>query len=51
MAKFTVRVRYEMEREMTIFARDDMEAEEKAVDIVEGWKDVRTAEAVEVEEE
>lgn len=51
MARFTVRVRYEMERDINVYARDEQEAEEKAVDIVENWNDVRAAEAVEVEEE
>jgi len=51
MARFTVKVRYMMERSINVYARDDQEAEEKAVEIVEDWKGVTDAEAIEIERE
>lgn len=45
MPRFTVTVRYEQEREIRTYARDEQEAEEKAVAIVEGWNGVLSAEA------
>ena len=42
---YTVRVRYEQDKEITVWAADEQEAEEKAVDIVEGWNGVISAEA------
>lgn len=49
MPKYAVTVRYEMERVLTVYARDEAAAEDKACEIVEGWNDVRSAEAVDVE--
>ncbi len=51
MPRFNVTVRYEQEKDIGVWARDEQEAEEKAVDIVEGWNNVLRAEAREVEEE
>ena len=51
MPKFTVTVRYEQEREITVFARDDQAAEEKACEIVENWNGVINAEATDCSEE
>lgn len=51
MAQFTVRVRYEMERDINVYARDEQSAEEKAVEIVEGWNGVKSAEATDVQRE
>lgn len=49
MPRFIVRVRYEQDKEITVYARDEQAAEEKAVDIVEGWNNVLTAEARDIE--
>lgn len=45
--KFIVTVEYTTKRtkELTIYAKDEVEAEEKACDIVSGWQDVDYAEA------
>lgn len=51
MPRFNVTVRYEQEKQISVYARDEQEAEEKAVGIVEGWNNVLSAEAVDVEEE
>lgn len=51
MPRYTVTVRYEMAREVTVYAGDEQAAEERAVEIVEGWKDVLSAEAVDVDRE
>lgn len=51
MAKYRVTVRYEMERELNVYARNETEAEEKACDIVSAWNGVISAEATDVEEE
>lgn len=37
-------------KELTIYARDEAEAEEKAVEIVSDWKDVDDVEPIRVEE-
>lgn len=50
MPRYTVTVRYEMEREIKVYARDEQAAEEKACEIVEGWNGVISAEATAVEE-
>lgn len=51
--KYVVTVEYTTKRqkELTIYARDESEAEDKACDIVLGWNDVDDAEAIEVEED
>jgi hypothetical protein len=51
--KYIVTVEYTIKRqkELTIYARDESEAEGKACDIVLGWNDVEDAEAVSVEED
>lgn len=46
----TVEITSKREKEITVYARDEAEAEEKAVDIVLGWDGVDDAEAVDVEE-
>lgn len=49
MAKYIVTVRYEQERAITVYARDEQAAEEKACEIVEGWNGVLSAEATDCE--
>lgn len=51
MPRFTVTVRYEQTKEISVYARDEQAAGEKAVEIVEGWNNVTSAEAESVEEE
>ena len=51
MPRFTVTVRYEQEREIHVWARDDQEAEEKACEIVEGWNGVISADATDCAED
>lgn len=51
MPKYTVIVHYEQKRTLTVHARDEIAAEEKAVRIVEEWDGVLCAEAEGVEEE
>ena len=43
MPRFHVTVRYEQEREVSVWARDHQEAEEKACEIVENWNGVISA--------
>jgi hypothetical protein len=50
MPRFVVVVRYEQDKEITVYARDEQAAEEKACEIVEGWNGVLTAEAVQCNE-
>lgn len=50
MQKYSVTVRYEQEKEITVYARDEQAAEEKAVEIVGGWNNVLSADAESVEE-
>lgn len=50
MPRYQVTVRYEQDKQIGVWARDEQEAEEKAVEIVEGWNNVLTAEAHGVEE-
>lgn len=49
MPRYTVLVRYEQNKEITVHARDEQAAEEKAVEIVEGWNNVLSAEATDIE--
>lgn len=49
MPRYTVTVRYEMAGEITVYAGDEQAAEEKAVEIAEGWNNVLSAEATDVE--
>lgn len=51
MPKYTVTVRYQQTRPISVYARDEQAAEEKAVEIVEDWNGVDSAEAESVEEE
>lgn len=51
MARFSVLVKYTMQRKINVYASDESEAEEKACDVVLGWKDVDDAEAVKGETE
>lgn len=51
MPRYSVTVRLEKEVKLSIGARDREAAEEKAVEIVEGWSDVKSAEATSAEEE
>ena len=48
--QYTVTVRYEQYKEITVWAADEQAAEEKAVEIVERWNGVISAEAREVSE-
>jgi len=50
MPRWSVTVRYEQEKEITVYARDENAAIEKAVEIVESWNGVLSAEADEAEE-
>ena len=50
MPKYSVTVRYEQEKEITVYARDEQAAAEKAVEIVESWNNVLSADAESVEE-
>lgn len=50
MPRFNVTVRYTQTKEISVYARDETEAEEKAVDIVLGWNGVLDAEADDVTE-
>lgn len=50
MPRYAVRVRYEQEREINVWARDESSAMEKAAEIVEGWNGVLTAEGMDAEE-
>ena len=51
MAKYKVTVNVTYQKQLTIFARDEDEAKEKAVDIVNGWQNVHDADATEAERE
>lgn len=51
MSKFTVEVEYKMKRDISVYAKDAAEAEEKAVDVVLKWNGVVDAEATDVTEE
>ena len=42
--QYTVTVRYEQEKDITVWAEDENAAEEKACEIVEGWNGVLSAE-------
>lgn len=50
MPRYAVTVRYEQEKIITVYARDEAAAEEKACEIVESWNNVCSAEAVDCEE-
>ena len=51
MTKYKVIVIYTMQREITVYAGDESEAEDKACNVVLEWKDVIDAEAMDVMEE
>ena len=48
--KYLVMVQYTQTKEITVYARDDAEAEEKACDVVLKWNGVDDAEAISCEE-
>jgi len=50
--KYAVTVEYTLKftKEITVYAKDESEAEDKACDIVLGWNNVDDAEAISVEE-
>ena len=50
MPRYAVTVSYTQRREINVWARDETEAEEKACSIVEGWDNVDSADAEDVEE-
>jgi hypothetical protein len=45
MPRFVVPVTYTQVKEIRVFARDEQEALEKAVSVVEAWDGVKSAEA------
>lgn len=49
--QYNVTVRYEQEREIKVWAGDETEAGEKAVEIVESWNGVVSAEATDADEQ
>jgi len=51
MAKFSVQVSFVTVRDLKVHAHDEQAAEEKAVEIVEGWQNVVSAEATDIERE
>jgi hypothetical protein len=51
MPKYRVRVRFEQDKDITVYARDEAAAMEKAEDIVSGWNNVINSEAQDAEEE
>lgn len=51
MPRYTVTVSFTQSKDISVYARDEQTAEEKAVEIVEGWNNVTSAEADHVEEE
>ena len=50
MPKFNVKMAVTNHKTITVYARDEQEAEEKATDLVNGWANVEDCEALEVEE-
>lgn len=50
MPRFNVTVRYTQTKEISVYASDEQAAQEKAVEIVNGWNGVLDAEADDVEE-
>lgn len=50
MPRYAVTVRYEQEKEITVYAADEDAACEKACGIVEAWNGVLSAEADDAEE-
>lgn len=46
----TMNITRKLDKPISVYADDEAEAEEKAVDIVNGWDNVDDCEAVEVEE-
>lgn len=46
----TMKVTKTFGKPIAVYARDEAEAEEKAVDIVLGWDDIDDAEMVDIEE-
>ena len=50
MPKYSVPVTFSQTKPITVYARDAQEAEEKAIAVVLGWKDIEDAEAKEAEE-
>lgn len=50
MPRYNVIVKYTMQRPISVYADDEAEAQEKACDVVNKWKDVIDSEAVETEE-
>lgn len=51
MPKFNVTMSITNKKVVTVYAKDEQHAEEKAVDLVNGWQNVLDCEALEVEEE
>ena len=50
MPRYEVEVEYTQRKVITVWAPDEMEAEDKATGIVEGWNGVTSAEAIDVQE-
>lgn len=51
MPKYAVTVRYEMERVIMVYGANEDVAKERAEAVVSDWKDVRSAEAQDAEEQ
>lgn len=51
MAKFTVTVEWRKTRELSVYAKDEDEAEEKVLEMVSTWSGVEDPEVVEVTED
>ena len=50
MPRYEVSMKFTQERTVKVFARDEEAAKEKAVALVEDWRDVSNVEAGEAEE-
>jgi hypothetical protein len=50
MPRFRVNVVYEQAKDIDVWARDEVEASEKAQAVVEGWPNVISADAGDAEE-
>lgn len=51
MPRYSVTVRYEQEKTISVYARDEQAAMAKAEEIVSGWNNVISAEAQDADEE
>lgn len=51
MPRYSVTVRYEQEKKIGVWARDEDQARERAEEVVMGWNGVISADADDVDEE